>query len=338
MRASTESTKGEAERPVAFVPVATFSTAHLPPADRHQAWSGRGWPRSEPIYRTDPFEPFDTYFETVPLGPLTFVFARITGMRWERRRETIRSSSFDPVIVNMMDEGLAEGDMDGRAFRQPAGHLLCCDLGRPSVHVSSASVTHSIIIPREVATHWFGSLVDLHGLTIGPPAAAMIMSQAREVRRLFDRLTHGTADRLGRVFLELLAAFLEERRQLTAPLPAAVLLRARAQARIDRLLDGDAITSERLCKLLGVSRAELFEAFREEGGVQHYALGVRLERARAAVADVARNEPIGQIAHRFGFSDASHLSRSFRTRFGMSPREYRQLVGSGQNGTDEKVR
>ena len=317
----------------ATLPVSNFSTAHLPPAERYDAWLRRDWPRTEPIFRTDPSEPFDTYWETVPLGPLAFVYCEITGMRWERRREAIRASSFDPIIVNMMDEGLAEGDMDGRSFRQPAGHLVIDDLGRHSIHVSSASVTHSVVVPRGVAESWFSSLDDLHGLVIGPPHADMIMAQAREVRRMFDRLTPDTGERLSRVFLEMLAMLVAEHRQLFAPPSDTALLRSRAQALVERLLDSERLTAERLCQRLRVSRAELFEAFRPEGGAQQYVFGLRLERARAAVADAGRGEPIGEIAHRFGFSDASHLSRSFRARFGMSPREYRRLAHADQQET-----
>ena len=333
MRASTEENDGETRAAPATLPVWTFSTAHLPPSERHDAWLRRDWPRSEPIFRTDPTEPFDTHWETVPLGPLTFVYCEITGMRWERRREAIRTSSFDPLIVNMMDEGLAEGDMDGRSFRQPAGHLLIDDLGRHSIHVSTASVTHSIVVPRGVAETWLSPLDDLHGMVIGPPAAAMIMAQARQVRQMFGQLTPGTGERLGRVFMEMLAALVTDRRQLTAPASDTALLRSRAQALVERLLDSEKVTAERLCKRLDVSRAELFEAFRGEGGVQHYVLGLRLERARAAVADLGRGEPIGEIAHRFGFSDASHLSRTFRVRFGMTPREYRHLAHADQKET-----
>ena len=61
-------------------------------------------------------------------------------------------------------------------------------------------------------------------------------------------------------------------------------------------------------------------------GVQNHITALRLDRARAAIGDVDRAEPIGTIAHRLGFSDAPHLSRVFRSRYGMTPREYRRMI------------
>jgi AraC-like DNA-binding protein len=237
------------------------------------------------------------------------------------------------MIVNMMVEGLAEGDMDGRVFHERAGSLHFHDLARPSLHVSTASRTYSLVLPRPIAEQWLAPLGDLHGLVIEPPAADMIMSQAREVHRRLRDMTVGTAERLSRVFLELLAGIVSDGREGTAPLPKVALLRARAQEEIERRIGSEAVTSESLRRRLGVSRAALFEAFEGEGGVQKFALAVRLERARGALADLERGEPIGDIAHRFGFSDASHLSRTFRARFGMTPRDYRHLALAHQNGT-----
>jgi AraC-like DNA-binding protein len=317
----------------AFVPVKTFSTSRLPPEQRYVAWRDRDWPHNERVYRTEPCEPFDTSWETVLLGPVQFVYAEITGMRWERRVESIRASSFDPIIVNMMIEGHAHGDCDGRAFDETAGSFHFHDLGRPSVHISTASRTYSVIVPRQVAEQWLAPLADLHGLVIEPPAADLVMAQAAAVHRMLHRLTETTAERLGRVFLELLAAIVTDRRQ-QAPLPCKVaLLRRRAEGEIARRIGGEAITAEALRRALGVSRATLFEAFAGDGGMQKYAMGVRLDRARGALAELDRDEPIGDIAYRFGFSDASHLSRAFRARFGMSPRDYRHLAEADQNGT-----
>ena len=39
------------------VPLLRFTTDDLPPEDRYRAWHLRDWPRTQPIYRTDPLDP-----------------------------------------------------------------------------------------------------------------------------------------------------------------------------------------------------------------------------------------------------------------------------------------
>ncbi|WP_165356522.1 helix-turn-helix transcriptional regulator [Sphingosinicella sp. BN140058] len=315
------------------IPILRYSTDHLPEQRRYEEWLRRDWPRSEPIYRTERTEPFDTRWESVQLGPLIFVYTEITGMHWERRTEDIRSSDFDPIIVSMMIEGLAQGDLDGRAFREPAGTLHFHDLGRPSLHVSTASRTYAIVIPRPIAEDWIGPVHDLHGLVVQAEGAAMLFSQAEQTHRALPRLDSEAAERLGRIFLELIAiAAAEVRPGLPVAIGPEAALRRRAEEEIERRLGSANLTVALLCDKLGVSRARLFRAFQSEAGIHSYILRQRLERARAALADLARAEPVGTIAHRFGFSDPGHLSRSFRARFGMSPREYRRLVSTNSAG------
>ena len=160
-----------ANGPVNPAPILRYTTDDLPPEDRYRTWYLRDWPRSEPIFRTVPTEPFNTRWESVQLGSVMFVYTEISGMRWERRRQDIRVSDFDPIIVNMMIEGEAQGDMDGRPFHETAGTFHFHDLSRPSLHASTASLTYSVVIPRPVAEQWFAPLQDLHGLVIGGAAA-----------------------------------------------------------------------------------------------------------------------------------------------------------------------
>jgi AraC-like DNA-binding protein len=47
----------------------------------------------------------------------------------------------------------------------------------------------------------------------------------------------------------------------------------------------------------------------------------RLDHARQELD--SSDETVSSIAARWGFADASHLSRSFKYAFGMSPRDYR---------------
>ena len=315
------------------IPILRYSTEHLPEQQRYEEWLRRDWPRTDPIYRTERTEPFNTRWESAQLGPVIFVYTEITGMHWERRAEDIRSSDFDPIIISMMIEGLAQGDLDGRAFREPSGTLHFHDLGRPSLHVSTASRTYAIVIPRPVAEEWIGPVYDLHGLVVEEEAAAMLFSHAAQTHKALPRLDVDAAERLGRIFLELIAiAAAEVRPRETARVKPEAALRRRAEEEIERRLGSTSLTVALLCDRLGVSRARLFRAFQTEAGIHNYILRQRLERARTAIADVDRGEAIGTIAHRLGFSDPGHLSRSFRARFGMSPREYRQLVAANSTG------
>ncbi|MBX9460128.1 MAG: AraC family transcriptional regulator [Brevundimonas sp.] len=282
-----------------------------------------------------PFEPFNTRWETALLGEVTFVYTEITGMSWERRIDDIRESDFDPVIISMMIEGRAQGDMDGRTFLETPGTFHFHDLARPSLHVSTASRTYNLVVSRPVATAWFGSLHDLHGLVIPQDEAAMLFSHAAHVRRSLPRFSLAEADRLGRVFLELAAlALAGARPPAQPPVAAEHALRRRAAEKIEQRLGGGDTSVAGLCRTLGVSRRRLFAAFRPDGGVETYVTGQRLNRARAALSDLERSEPVGAIAHRFGFCDASHLSRAFRGRYGMTPSDYRRLAAADRDSPD----
>lgn len=55
----------------------------------------------------------------------------------------------------------------------------------------------------------------------------------------------------------------------------------------------------------------------------------RLERCRRDLGTAAlRARPIGAIAFAWGFSDICHFSRSFKQRYGVTPREWRQRGSS----------
>jgi AraC-like DNA-binding protein len=312
--------------PSSRFPISHFSTEHLPPERRYEAWLLRDWPRAERAYHTVPTEPFNTRMESVSLDQLLFVRAEITAMIWERRVQDIRSSDFHPIIVNMMVKGTAQGDLDRRAFFEPSGTYHFHDLARPSLHSSTASLTYSLIIPREVAKAWFGPIEDLHGLVVAGGLATAVLELAGTAWGLLPSMNQESAARFERAFQELLAAGAASSR------PTALVreraedgLRARAIKAIDQKLGLERTSAGELCRVLAVSPDQLSAAFRGDGGLAAWLLTRRLDAARVALTGLERAEPIGNIAHRLGFSDAAHLSRAFRQRFGLSPRDYRKM-------------
>ncbi|WGM29902.1 helix-turn-helix domain-containing protein [Brevundimonas sp. NIBR11] len=319
-----EASEASERRPI---PLLRFTTDDLPPEDRYRAWHLRDWPRTQPIYRTDPTEPFDTRWLSGQLGPVMFARVEITGMRWERRLDDIRGSDFDPIIISMMKRGEAKGDFDGRALHETPGTFHFHDLARPSLHVSSASLTYNLVLPRELAVERFGPIGDLHGLVVAEKDAKLAFALADQVSDMLTEMDADQADSLGRIFLETLAVALAAVRPTqTGRVSAQVKLRQAADKLIDFQLASRDLGADEIARNLGVSRRRLFDAFRDEGGVRAHLLTRRLERARAALSAQEREEPIGLMAHRFGFADAAHLSRAFRARFGMTPSQYRRML------------
>jgi AraC family transcriptional regulator, positive regulator of tynA and feaB len=54
---------------------------------------------------------------------------------------------------------------------------------------------------------------------------------------------------------------------------------------------------------------------------------LRVERARELLGDERfADTPIGDVASRCGFAEASHFARCFRASFGFSPSDYRRRL------------
>jgi AraC-like DNA-binding protein len=85
---------------------------------------------------------------------------------------------------------------------------------------------------------------------------------------------------------------------------------------------GEPITVAALAAQVGLSPSAFTRAFRELTGSSpyQYVKEVRLNRARELVMD--RRVGVADVAHRVGYTSASHFIKEFRTRFGATPREY----------------
>lgn len=73
-----------------------------------------------------------------------------------------------------------------------------------------------------------------------------------------------------------------------------------------------------LAELAGLSESRFLHAFTESVGIplRPYLLWLKLQRATIAIVS---GEPLARAAGVAGFSDAAHMTRTFRKMFGMSP-------------------
>ena len=99
-------------------------------------------------------------------------------------------------------------------------------------------------------------------------------------------------------------------------------LRASIERYIDRHLLTGAVTPAALAAAHWVSIRTVNRVFSATG--QTVGEVVRVRRPARARADVTESDqPISNIAQRWGFSDTSHFSRTFKAHYGCSPTDYR---------------
>lgn len=93
---------------------------------------------------------------------------------------------------------------------------------------------------------------------------------------------------------------------------------------IEQCLEDPALKPAAIARQNGCSLRSLQMAFAEHGTtVTDEIRDRRLARCKAMLLD-APLEPIGRLAMRWGFNDASHFCRLFKASFGVSPRQYRR--------------
>ncbi len=162
------------------------------------------------------------------------------------------------------------------------------------------------------------------------------------LRSLADVLDHVTADQLRPVELaltEFLMTSLASEKDVFS-LGGAEGARAAHLHRIcqtieTRLGDPD-LSPARIAEEHGVSQRYLQKLFTQAGKTfTNYVRERRLERCRAdLVSPLYAQLSLSEICFRWGFNGSSHFSRTFRARYGMSPREYRRRQQADRSAPD----
>lgn len=105
--------------------------------------------------------------------------------------------------------------------------------------------------------------------------------------------------------------------------PAAIL--GAIKAEIEARLDQPDLSVQQIATLQGVTSRYVQKLFKTEGRTfSDYLLERRLERALNLLQNAgASARPVGRIAFDVGFGDLSYFNRTFKKRFGLTPREVR---------------
>jgi len=241
-----------------------------------------------------------------------------------RQRSQIAATDGEFVALLFIRDGEEVVRTNGDTVRLGPGDAVVWDSTRTArFDVPGRLSKRTLLIPR-------AALAEVSGRAWATPGAVLQRSTAA------TQLLIGYLDALARALPGLDAGATIAARNATLELVLGALrhdgeaassrdlpLRAAMERFIEQHLTSVEITPERIAGEHGVSVRTVNRIFSTTGDtVGGVIRSRRLARARNELT--ASVEPIGVIAHRWGFFDSSHFHRAFKASYGVSPREYRR--------------
>lgn len=227
---------------------------------------------------------------TLALGPWWLVFDGAFGPTEAHRHHAVQIVAADgPVVVEAAD------------FDRVEGRLV----------VIPADTIHAIVSGPSSATVLFLDADSLAGRGFAVDGSLRSLDASSLPQRAGVARVFADADR--RV-TSVLAAAAGEASGESSP-PSTTITAALAL-----LADDDAITAATVAHEVGLSPSRFSHRFTAEVGIPFRSYR-RWMRLLAAVELLATGATLTAAAHRAGFADSAHFSRTFRSRFGLSPTE-----------------
>jgi AraC-like DNA-binding protein len=257
------------------------------------------------------------------------VLARMESVAQSLQRgpaEIVRGG--DHLLVHVQVSGELEGIYGGQVRRLRPGDVAILDYSRAIASRSTDFVIFSLAVTRDMAPSMLLT-PSAHGsvFTAASGAGRLLYRTIETLFATIDSLDVAEAQRAVDALLAVTAGMLEAQLAREAGSASGDAQLDRALAFIDRNLGRADLTPALVEANLTLSRSSLYRLFEPLGGVRSGILQRRLERAmKALLTGSAAKPPLRAIARDLGFATEPQLGRAFRTRFGVTPHQFYDMV------------
>jgi len=273
--------------------------------------------------------------EAFHLGEIVVTGYACSAQTFDRSRLRIGRDGLDHLTLQFClsgSHGPREGSNDERAG---PGDILVADLAQPQATVASDFSSLNLTVPRRLLAPLLDA-PDTHNLRrirAGTPLATLLHNHLATLFQTAPSMRGEEAEAVVRPTLELAAALLNAQipdgsRRAVESILGAQIGRFLADRALDRELSPEGVAAR-----FGISRRKLYHLLEPHGGFTACLREHRLNRARALLGDPAqRDRPVAEIAESCGFVWRTNFARSYRHRFGLTPRETRELAAQRPAG------
>lgn len=254
---------------------------------------------------------------------------RATSHVVERTPELIARSDRSYFKLSLMLAGTGMLIQDDREAVLQAGDLAVYDTDRPySLVFDDDFRTMVVMFPKHLISLPADVVGQLTAVRISGQGGlgGMVVPYLTQLAGNLDQLAGTTGARLAHSALDLVTTVFTRELgldEVSADPHRALVQRIRSY--IDRNLASTDLGPASIASAHFISTRHLHGLFQEQGvTVSTWIRTRRLEQCRRDLLDpMLADRPVAAIAARWGFVDAAHFSRAFKTAFGISPSEYR---------------
>lgn len=258
---------------------------------------------------------------------LTLGSTKFNAQRYVRNKRTIAQGGLDHYLIHVLVAGSIHGNFAGRDVVAAPGSICVIDLARTYECDVDAGVRLATTVPRAGIETLLGSR-DLHGFVLKPglPITRLLVEYLRGLHAVSADLSASEDIAVQDALVTLLTAGLASAPPAQAE-PKSVLgraLRERLLAYIENHLAQPELGPELLAQRFRISRAHLYRAFAEDGGIVSVIRSRRLNASYRALIDPSKATwTTAKIATDSGFSDVGKFRKAFTASFGVSPDDAR---------------
>jgi AraC-like DNA-binding protein len=270
---------------------------------------------------------FEAAIEAAPIGELVYGQMSGTIKHATRRASNIAEDGRDGylLLVNAGETTLS-GVQVGREFSVGCGEAALVSAAEPLRMVGAdKNVWMNVVTPRHALADAFSSVDDLLAYRIAADNEALgLLKRYLQMLETGPTLTSPDVEaHASATIIDLIGLTIGAKGEAAELAGVGGLRSARLQAVLGHIrarYTDVAFSTRDVATALGISARYVNDILQETGsGFAERVLELRLQRARAMLADPRCAMRIGEIAFAAGFADISHFNRSFRQRFGMTP-------------------
>jgi AraC-like DNA-binding protein len=270
----------------------------------------------------------------VDLGMVRIACARGRSVDGEvvRTPRLIRRSDPELCKIDLQLHGRAVVEQDDRQAELDAGEFSFVDMSRPSHLAGELNSVAAVMFPRSLLPLRYQDTRQLTGVRFGAqePTSALVSVLVGQVVDRFERYTQPAGVQIGTAIFDLIMAALSDRLDRPDAVSPDTRLHAltwRVKNYVEQRLGDHQLSPVEVAAAHHISLRYLYRIFEaEQTTVGAWIRGRRLDRCRRDLADPAlRGRPVSAVGARWGFVDATHFGRAFRSRYGVTPSEYRRI-------------